>query len=73
MRIEVQVDINEIVWEDDPYEFISRELGNERSFTVEMWESESLTVIIKDRLEKETGYRPESWSFKKCYVIRESV
>ena len=73
MRIEVQVNINEIIWEDDPYGFISREFGNERSFTVRMWESESLKGIIKDRLEKETGHRPESWSFQKCYVIKELV
>ena len=73
MRIEVQVDINEIVWEDDPYGFIFREFGNERSFLVRMWESESLKEIIKDLLEKETGRRPESWSFQKCYVIKEIV
>ena len=73
MRIEVQVDINEIVWEGDSYGFISREFGNERSFSVEMWESESLKGLIKDRLEKETGHRPESWSFQKCYVIKELV
>jgi len=73
MRIEVQVDINEIVWEADPYGFISREFGNKRSFTVRMWESESLTVIIKDRLEKETGHKPESWSYQKCYIVREEV
>ena len=73
MRIEVQVDISEIVWENDPYGFISRELGNERSFAVRMWESESLMGLIKDRLEKETGHRPESWSFRKCFVIRELV
>lgn len=73
MRIKVQVDINEIVWEGDPYGFISREFGNERSFAVRMWESESLKGIIKDRLEKETGHRPESWSFQKCYVIKELV
>ena len=73
MRIEVQVDISEIVWEDDPYGFISREFGNERSFAVRMWESESLKGIIKDHLEKETGHRPEFWSLKKCYVIKELV
>ena len=73
MRIEVQVDINEIVWEDDPYGFFSRELGSTRSFSVEMWESESLKILIKDRLEKETGRKPESWSFQKCFVIRELV
>ena len=73
MRIEVQVDISEIVWEDDPYGFFSREWGSTRSFSVEMWESESLKVLIKDRLEKETGRKPESWSFRKCIVIRELV
>ena len=71
MRIEVQVDINEIVWEGDSYGFISRECGADRSFSIEMWESQSLKTLIKDRLEKETGYRPESWSFQKCYVIKE--
>ena len=73
MRLEVQVDINEIAWEDDPYGFISRECGSDRSFTVEMWESQSLKSLIKDRLEKETGHRPESWSYQKCYVIKEFV
>jgi hypothetical protein len=73
MRIEVQVDINEIIWEDDPYGFFSREWGSTRSFSVEMWESESLREIIKYRLEKETGRIPESWSFQKCLVIRELV
>jgi len=73
MRIEVQVDINEIVWEDDPYGFFSREFGNERSFIVEMWESESLKGLIKTKLEKETGRKPESWSYQKCYIIREEV
>ena len=73
MRIEVQVDINEIVWEDDPYGFFSREFGNERSFSIEMWESESLRGLIKDKLEEETGRKPESWSFRKCFVIRELV
>ena len=73
MRIEVQVDINEIVWEDDPYGFFSRKFGNERSFSIEMWESESLRGLIKDKLEEETGRKPESWSFRKCFVIRELV
>ena len=73
MRIEVQVDINEIVWEDDPYGFFSREFGNERSFSIEMWESESLRGLIKDKLEEETGRKPESWSFRNCFVIRELV
>lgn len=73
MRIEVQVDISEIVWEGDPYGFISRECGSDRSFTVRMWESESLNGLIRDRLEKETGHRPESWSFLKCYITKELV
>ena len=73
MRIEVQVDINEIVWEDDPYGFFSREWGSVRSFTVQMWESESLKGLIMDRLENETGRKPESWSFQKCFVVKELV
>ena len=73
MRIEVQVDISEIVWEDDPYGFFSREWGSIRSFSVQMWESESLKGLIRDHLENETGRKPESWSFRKCIVIRELV
>ena len=69
MRIEVQVDISEIVWEDDPYGFISRECGSCRRFKIKMWESQSLRGLIKDRLEKETGHRPESWTFHRCFVV----
>jgi|TARA_B100000035_G_scaffold138502_1_gene118045 hypothetical protein len=69
MRIEVQVDINEIIWENDLYGFISRECGTCRSFQIKMWESQSLRGLIKDRLEEETGHRPESWTFHRCFVV----
>ena len=73
MRLEIQAVINEIVWEGDQYGLIAQKWGTHRSFTIEMWESESLKFLIKDRLEKETGRKPESWSFRKCIVIRELV
>ena len=73
MRLEIQAVINEIVWEGDQYGLIAQKWGTHRSFTIEMWESESLRKILSSLLEKETGCRPESWSFKQCYIIKELV
>ena len=71
MKIKVQIDIKEIIWQGDAQGFITRKCGSCKSFQVEMWESESLKDVIKETLEKETGYRPETWKLQTCLVIGE--
>ena len=69
MKIEVQIVIKEIVWKGDTHGYVSRKLGTHRAFKIKMWESQSLKGLINDHLEKETGHRPESWSFHRCFIV----